>query len=366
MSNADQYKIQENWPAAIRNYKEVIDLGCVEDFADPLFKDLAHCYYRNDQPDSASWAIEEGLIYKPTDIHMMKLMAYYNRGNLDKSIEAWSRINNLFPGNTEYMFELADLYFKAGRYDQQIALLEEILEVEPDNRKAELSIIAAYEAKGVDPIELYAKNFETDKSNSQYAYQYCRRLMDRRDYSKSVTVLEEALKYNASNKNLAEMLAEAYVNTGQLDKAVMTYIDLAQKNPGDNEILIKISSLYREMGQYRNALEYADKAVQIPPHNGRAMAERGEVYLAIAQANTVNLNLNDKLVYHMAYEDFKEALNQGNGNVSSKVNFLEKNELIITGQRDYFLATEANKVGPNEFKPVGEGYAWITRTVKVQ
>ncbi|HBY19175.1 MAG TPA: hypothetical protein DEH00_08405, partial [Candidatus Marinimicrobia bacterium] len=112
MSNADQYKIQENWPAAIRNYKDVIELGCVEDFADPLFKDLAHCYFRNNQPDSAAWAIEEGLIYKPTDLHLLKLMAYYNRNNLDKTIEAWTRINNLYPGNTEYMFELADLYFK--------------------------------------------------------------------------------------------------------------------------------------------------------------------------------------------------------------------------------------------------------------
>lgn len=366
MSNADQYKIQENWPAAIRNYKDVIELGCVEDFADPLFKDLAHCYFRNNQPDSAAWAIEEGLIYKPTDLHLLKLMAYYNRNNLDKTIEAWTRINNLYPGNTEYMFELADLYFKAGHYDEQIALLEEILQIEPDNKKAELSIIAAYEAKGVDPIELYAKNFETDKSNPQYAYQYAQRLIDSNNYVKAVTVLEEALKYNASNKSLTEMLAESYVNTGQQDKAVLVYEDLAQKNPTDNELLIKISSLYREMGQYQKALQFADRAVKIPPHNGKAMAERGEVYLAIAQANTVSLNLNDKLVYHMAYEDFKEALKQGNNNVRSKINFLESNELIITGQRDYFLATDANKVGPNEFRPVGEGYAWITRTVKVQ
>lgn len=366
MSNADQYKIQENWPMAIQNYKEVLQLGCVEDFADPLFKDMAHCYFRLNMTDSASWAIEEGLIYNPTNLHMLQLLAYYNRGNIEKSIDAWNRIVTLYPGNTEYMFELADLYFNSGKYDEQITLLEQILEIDPENRKAELSIIAAYEAKGVDPIELYAKNYELDKTNPQYAYQYGKRLVDTGDYKTAITVLEESLKYNLTNRNLADLLAKSYENTGQIDLAVKTYEELSKRNPSDNELLIKISGLYREMGQYRTALGYAEKAVGLPPHNGRALAERGEVYLSIAQANTMTLNLNDKLVYHMAYEDFKNALAQGNGTVRSKISFLERNELIIMGQRDYFLATEANKVGPNEFKPIGEGYNWITRTIKIQ
>jgi tetratricopeptide (TPR) repeat protein len=366
MSNAEQYKIQENWSAAIRNYKDVIELGCVEDFADPLFKDLAHCYHKNNQTDSAAWAIEEGLIYKPTNLHMLKLMDYYNRENPEKCIEAWNRINALYPDNTEYMFELADLYFEAGRYDEQINLLERILEIEPDNREAELSIIAAYEAKGIDPIELYAKNFEMDKTNSQYAYQYASRLVDNRDYRTAIEVLEESMKYNASSKTLAELLAESYEKTDKFKEAISVYLDLSKRNPSDNSYLIKISSLYREIGEYQKALDYADRAVELPPHNGKAMAERGEVYLAVAQANTTNLNLNDKLVYHMAYEDFKEALKQGTRGVRNKIKFLEDNELIITGQRDYFLATDANKVGPNEFRPVGDAYNWITRTVKIQ
>jgi tetratricopeptide (TPR) repeat protein len=366
MSNADQYKIQENWSMAIQNYKEVLELGCVEDFADPLFKDMAHCYFRLNMTDSASWAIEEGLIYNPTNLHMLQLKAYYNRGNLEKNIEAWNQIVTLYPGNTEYMFELADLYFNSGRYDEQITLLEQILEIDPENRKAELSIIAAYEAKGVDPIQLYAKNFELDKTNPQYGYQYAKRLVDTGDYRTAIVVLEECLKFNLTNRNLADLLAKSYENTGQMDLAVKTYEELSKRNPSDNELLIKISSLYREMGQFRKALEYAEQAVSLPPHNGRALAERGEVYLSIAQANTITLNLNDKLVYHMAYEDFKNAVAQGNGTVRTKISFLERNELIIMGQRDYFLATEANKAGPNEFKPIGEGYSWITRTIKIQ
>ncbi|HDT12657.1 MAG TPA: tetratricopeptide repeat protein [Candidatus Marinimicrobia bacterium] len=366
MSNADQYKIQENWTVAIQNYKEVLELGCVEDFADPLFKDLAHCYFRLNKTDSASWAIDEGLIYNPTNLHMLQLLAYYNRGNVEKSIEAWNRIVTLYPGNTDYMFELADLYFNSGRYDDQITLLEQILEIDPENRKAELSIIAAYEAKGIDPVQLYAKNFELDKTNPQYAYQYAKRLVDTGDYRTAITVLEESLKFNLTNRNLADLLAKSYENTGQMDLAVKTYEELSKRNPSDNELLIKISGLYREMGQYRTALGFAEKAVSLPPHNGRALAERGEVYLSIAQANTMTLNLSDKLVYHMAYEDFKNALAQGNGTVRSKINFLERNELIIMGQRDYFLATDANKVGPNEYKPIGEGYNWITRTIKIQ
>ncbi|MDZ7797383.1 MAG: hypothetical protein U5N56_10230 [Candidatus Marinimicrobia bacterium] len=78
LSNGRQYMIQQSWENAIRNFKQVIEKGHAEEFADPLFKDLAQSYMKIGKPDSAAYYIEQGLSYKGTDKHMLQLAGYYN------------------------------------------------------------------------------------------------------------------------------------------------------------------------------------------------------------------------------------------------------------------------------------------------
>jgi tetratricopeptide (TPR) repeat protein len=368
LSNGNQYKIQENWNEALNNYKEVVSLGCAEDFVDPLFEDMAYCYFKLNQLDSAGWAIEEGLIYQPTDKHLLELSAYYNRNDVEESIRIYTKINSLYPGEPDYLFNLADYYGKANRFDEQIETLEQIMEVDPTNKKAEQTIVAAYESSGRDPIERIASLYDSNKS--QYGYRYAKMLFDRGNYTEAQIVLEESIPLNSSNSALVDLLGQVYELENLLEKAIGLYKDIAARNPKEVSALIKVAELYKQIFDYRSALEWAEKAVNASGRSGRTLELRGDIYMSIADACSAGkpkgVDFNDKLIFHMAYEDFTEASKKGYSAVNTKIRFLKENELIIGSQKDYFLASEANKISTKEFKVLGECYSWITRTVKVQ
>lgn len=369
LSNGNQYKIQENWTQALDNYKGVLTLGCAEDFVNPLYEDMAWCYYKLGQTDSAAWAVDEGLIYLPGDKHLLELLAYYYRNDVEKSIQTYIRINSLFPGNVDYMFKLADYYNVAGRFDEQVEMLENILEIEADNTKAEQSIVQAYEASGRDPIERIASLYQANKMDAQYGYRYGKMLFERGDFATAMIVLEEAVGYNPSNRLLVELLGQVYELENKVDKATVLYVDLATKNGTDVNLLIKVSELFKNQFNFQEAMKWAEKAAATSGNDAKSLECRGEVYLAIADACSAakpKVDFNDKLVFHMAYEDFQDAKTKGNNGVAAKMKYLKDNELIIASQKDYFLAKDANRVGNKVYKPLGDCYSWITRTVTVQ
>ncbi len=371
LSNADQYKLQENWSKAIENYRAVIDLGCAEDFWNPLYEDMALCYFKENKVDSAAWSIEEGLLYNNSDRHMLEVLAYYKHDDIAKQIEIWNHINTLYPGESETLFKLADLYATQGNFDAQIEMLDRVLAIDPANTKADQAIIKAYKDSGRDPLERYASAWENDKMNASNAYQYSKELFDRGELKTALEVLKQAATLHSGNRNIEELLAQAYEQDFQMDQALIVYQDLAAKYPADQTLVLKVVKLLTDAGQFQEALKVAEKAVVTTPANGQALAARGDIYYAAAEncsAGKNKLDFNDKLVYHMAYEDYRDAMEQGNSMVGAKLNFLKNpnNSMIISSKSDYFLASEANKVNSKTFKVIGDCYSWITRTVTVK
>lgn len=371
MSNANQYKLQGQWQNSIDNYRKIIEYGCTEDFAQNLFKDMAHCYNKLGKNDSAIWAVKEALVYRSTDIYFLKLLAYYHEreGDLNAVVKDWERINTLFPDNIEYMFKLADYYFKVGKYTDEINLLEKILLTDPGNKKADLAIISAYEASGIDPIERYKTVYMKDKSNAQNGYRYGKALFDAANYDQAIKVLSESKNNNPNNRSVIELLCKSYDYKGMTEKSLEVYKELARKYSNDSKILIKVTELNLNLSNFKKALEYIDKAIKLPDNKGDAYKLRGDVYYAIAEdcfSQKNKMSFSDKLVFHMAYEDYKNALANGNRMVKSKLQHLKKNEMIISNKSDYFLAPKTSKISSNEFKPLGDCYSWIKRTVKVK
>ena len=370
LSNADQYKIQENWNNAIMNYQDVVELGCAEDFFDPLFEDMAYCYFKRGDVDSAAWSVREGLIYNNTDRHMLNLLTYYLRSKPEERLQAYVQITTLYPDDKDALFEMADVYNQLGDVDNQIETLDKVLNLDPGNTKAEQQIVAAYESSGRDPLERIASAWENDKMNATNAYRYGKMLFDRGDTQRALEVLKEASTMHSGNRSIMELLAQTYEYEFRMDQALAVYQDLANRYSTDQELTLKVVKLLLDSQKYQEALAVSEKAIATTIQNGKAVAARGDVYYAVAQSCSgmkKNLDFNDKLVFHMAYEDYNEAVKQGNSMVGSKLNYLKNpnNAMIIGSKSDYFLASEANKISAKTFKVLGDCYSWIKRTVTV-
>ncbi|MEA2078201.1 MAG: tetratricopeptide repeat protein [Candidatus Marinimicrobia bacterium] len=371
LSNGRQYMIQQSWADALRNYQQIIDAGCAENFIDPLFKDMAQCYMKLGKPDSSAFFIDQGLSYDATNQHLLQLSAYYKEraGDYEGAIAIYQQYNVLYLDDIEYLSKQANAYDMLGLYDEELDVWEYIIEVEPDNNDAINAIITVLGKMGRDPKAFYQKAWENNTSDASKALNYINALFNNGDYKDAITVAKQTLQFNAQNITLIKKLAECYDYSGQPEEGLKVLENYARSKPRDINMQIDVTLRNIDFENYEKAYKIISNAVKLAPQNREVYFTRGKVLETLAEMTTLEkgkIDCNDKIVYHMAYEDYKISKELGNFNAQFRLKYLYDNDLTIAKAKDRFLIGEGNKVNANTYKPLGASYSWITRTVTVK
>ncbi|MFO7842029.1 MAG: hypothetical protein R6V48_07765 [Fidelibacterota bacterium] len=371
LSNGRQYMIQQSWENAIRNFKQVIEKGLAEEFADPLFKDLAQSYMKLGMPDSAAYYIEQGLSYKGTDKHMLQLAGYYNEraADYEDALDAYQKYNALYMDDVEYLKKQANLLDEMGRYQDELEVWEYIIEIEPDDDDAINAIIDVLGKMGKDPKDFYKKAWENNTASASRALKYINALLNDNECGEAIRVAKQSLQYNPSNETLVKKLAQAYEYNNQMLEALKALEDYARKNPRDINMQIDVALKNLDFENYQKAYNIISNAIKVAPQNKEVYAVRGKILEQFAETVAFeknNIDVNDRIVYHMAYEDYQKSRELGNFNAQFRIKYLYDNDLTIAKPKERFLVGDANKVGDNTFKALGEEYSWLDRTVTVE
>ena len=371
LSNGRQYMIQQSWDNAIKNFKQVIEKGYAEEFADPLFKDLAQSYMKTGKPDSAAYYIEEGLSYKATDKHLLQLAGYYHEraGNYEEAVESYRKYNALYLDDVEYLKKQANLLDILGRYEEELEIWEYILDIEPDNNDAINAIIDVLGKMGRDPKEFYQKAWENNTASASKALKYINALLNDNECGEAIRVARQSLQYNPTNVTLVKKLAQAYEYNNQMLKSLEVLEDYARRNPRDIAMQIDVALKNLEFENYQKAYNIITDAIRLAPQNKEVYAVRGKILESLAEAVSFDkgkVDVNDRIVYHMAYEDYQRSRELGNFNAQFRIKYLYDNDLTLAKPKERFLIGEANKVNGNTYKALGAKYSWLERTVTVE
>jgi tetratricopeptide (TPR) repeat protein len=363
--------IQQSWREALKNYQMIIDAGCAEDFVDPLFKDMATCYNKLNMPDSAAYYIDEGLSYDATNQHLLQLSAYYKEraGDYEGAIAIYQQYNALYLDDIEYLSKQAKAYDMLGMYDEELDTWEYIIDVEPDNNDAINAIITVLGKMGRDPKEFYKKAWENNMTDASKALNYINALFNEGNYTEAISVAKQSISFNPSNVTLIKKLAESYDYNGQPQEGLKVLENYARSNPRDINMQIEVTNRNVEFENYEKAYDIISAAIKLAPQNREVYFARAKVLETLAEMTTLEkgkIDCNDKIVYHMAYEDYQKSKELGNFNAQFRIKYLYDNDLTIAKAKDRFLIGEANKVNANTYKPLGASYSWITRTVTVE
>lgn len=371
LSNGRQYMIQQSWEDALKNYRQIIDAGCAEDFVDPLFKDMAQCYMKLNKPDSAAYSIDQGLSYDATNQHLLQLSAYYKEraGDYEGAISIYQQYNALYLDDIEYLTKQASAYDMLGLYDEELDTWEYIIDIEPDNNNAINAIISVLGKMGRDPKEFYKKAWENNMTDPSKSLSYINALFNEGNYTEAISVARQTLQYNPGNITVIKKLAEAYDNNGQPLEGLNVLENYAKSNPRDINMQIDVALRNVDFENYEKAYNIMTNAIKLAPQNREAYFARAKVLETLAEMTTLEkgkIDCNDKIVYHMAFEDYNKSKELGNFNAQFRIKYLYDSDLTIAKAKDRFLIGEANKVNANTYKPLGASYSWITRTVTVE
>ncbi|MDZ7821903.1 MAG: hypothetical protein U5N26_08865 [Candidatus Marinimicrobia bacterium] len=179
----------------------------------------------------------------------------------------------------------------------------------------------------------------------------------------------ESLNFNPTNVTLVKKLAQAYEYNNQMERSLEILEDYARKNPRDISMQIDVALKNLEFENYQKAYDIISNAVKVAPQNKEVYSVRGKILENLAESVTFEngkVGVNDRIVYHMAYEDYQKSRELGNFNAQFRIKYLYDNDLTIAKPKERFLIGESNKVNGNTYQALGEKYSWLNRTVTVE
>ena len=349
-----------DWRGAINNYDQLLKCNCGKVDPENTFKYMAYSYQQLGLYDSAAYIFKQGLKYTPEDIDLLK-MAGENSGRLENyedQIYYFDKILSFEENNIEVLELLSDVYGNQGMFEEQIDVLNIWLKYEPASKNANAEKKAAFSALGKDESDVDRERWESETSNIQYGLDYIRSLDDVGNSEKIVEVCNELLVYDKYNTKVLQSLGDAYQNLYKENEALNIYQNLAKIDPTDYNVAIDISKILINKEEFKEALNWAEKAVSISGKQGETIYQRAEVYFAVAEyCSRDPLTFWDKVVYEISWEDYKTASNKGYSQAKSRRIFIEDN--FITTSSDWFMRPE----GEQEVTPQGECYSWIEKTI---
>jgi len=220
---ANTQKLLGNYDKAKELFLKCLDLD---------HKDAASMYelariarINNENKEALEWA-EKAVKYYPENIWYLKLLAelYQEDMQFDKSIEVMETLVELHPDDLEYLYDLALSHLLVGNYQKAINGYNVIEEK-----------IGVTEEISIQKQKIWLRMEKPDKAIHE------------------IEILCEAWPEETRYKSI---LAELYMSNGYDEKALQTYLDIAEIEPDNAYIQISLADYYRKRGESEKSFEH--------------------------------------------------------------------------------------------------------------
>src|SRR3989454_135750 len=228
--------------------------------------------------------LSDGFVTKAIAIYKkIAKLAPEETGPLEKLAELYVQQGVMSEARPLYL-QLAEVHLKGGRQDQGVALLQKLLEVEPDNLRIQVRLADLYHAMGRDKeaVEAYVSAAE--------------RVLGRGDHVEAERLAERALKIAAKNEaalaikaramadggkrgdaahllekisgletggEAADLLMDQYLRGQDWDQAVRLAMKIFEHDPKNFDMVSKVCIALLEAGEAKRALGVTDQ-IRIP------------------------------------------------------------------------------------------------------
>ena len=360
-SSAAEFYKNRDWEATVRAYDELTDLGCDREEPQEVYLYYAIAYEYMGKYDSSEIVLLKGLSLLKDDVKLSSRLvySYEKQGKIELQINELEKLAyDLAPEDPKIKIDLAKLYGEQERYDDQIAILKDLLELQPNNEGAQSDLAYAYDLSGRDPLDVYKNRFEKNPDNISYGLDYADKLIAADRPDDAADVLEKVVAEDPSSKIALRKLGQAYDIADKLFAAAKTYERLFRLDPRDFRMAVKIAEVYVENQDYSSAYDWADKAVDISGE-GEAIGAKGNVYYKGFQAcRSIDISTDDRIVATLAYQLFDDAESKGYSRYSRSKEWLKENEVLF-GKAQWFMM-DADVKNRGYIKADDECYKWVS------
>jgi len=244
-----------------------------------LKKDACYTYYikagfnlLKNSPKRALFYFNKALRIKPNDKDALlgKGYAYTNLKKYQLSYNLFKNLYKKYPNNIKILEGYINVLYLSKRFDE----LDKLQSKLPDNLKNKVSSI----------------DFYMQLKKAQH-------LMDKKKYNLAEKILINLYTKKPDDVNLLLTLANLYLQTNQLDKALNYYNNVLIISPDNIYALKGLEVIYMKKENYVNALKYSNKIVSLGFQDKNKQEIKKLYYISVAKSYLKENKINQAKIY---------------------------------------------------------------------
>jgi tetratricopeptide (TPR) repeat protein len=272
LRTAEKYVLQGKIPAAIDEYRKVVD-------ADPTdlttINTLGDLYVRAGRIQDAIANFsriaesyrESGFTLKA--IAMLKKISKLDPTNIETAMKLanlYSQQGLLVEARQQYL-QVADAYARAGQTRKALEAYQKIADLDPSNTAVRMKL-----------GEIYSREAMVEQAHEAFIIAGAE-FLRKGDIEQALSANLKAISINPESRQGLTAIASIYTQQGQADRAINVLCDAFEKNPGDVELLTILGRTYMSAGLMDDAERTFLSLVELDRNRYHYLLEVGRRFL---------------------------------------------------------------------------------------
>jgi protein O-GlcNAc transferase len=183
------------------------------------------------------------------------------------------------PKEKEQSLKLAEHYFRSNNYSFAKHILEKIIQIEPNNSKANELLAYILGNSGQVDISFELLNVACNQSNcsSQALYYLGSAQLERGLFDRAIETLKKSISKGGEFFEALHDLATAQAHSGDINSAINNYQKCLKFGRLSHELFYNMARIYDDLKRYDEAITYYDKALSLKSDFAEAWSNKGSV-----------------------------------------------------------------------------------------
>lgn len=278
---ANIYEKEKKYNESIEHYKKVLSIS---GYSDKIYFQIAMLQSRLAQFDEAIINYKKCLELNPQHVSAHRYLAtvYYIKKQLDLAEVECSEALKYNPLDSEAIKLLSNIYYNQKKLKESLSLLERYLFY--NKKDAEMIYMKGIIQDEIGDTELAMKTIESSISLNKYlagAYVYLAYISQKSgNNEKTISILEEAVKYTPDDVDVLKNLAVMYFENKQYKDALKIFLKLVDKIPNDRKdpiIYEHLGNTFFNLGMLEKAKNAWNDSILLDPTNEKLKKKLEEI-----------------------------------------------------------------------------------------
>ncbi len=187
---------------------------------------------------------------------------------------------NKFSYTLDFRLALADLYREQERASQAQKIYEQLIDVDPRNKKARLGLGQSLQAQGIfdKALKQYLAASVTDPSDMEGLFRAGLVYIDIHKYSDAITQLKRSQVVNPLYPRLNYYMGRAYFLNGDYEHALTAAMEERKINPNLADSYILAAEIYTQTKQFQKCASEYQQAIKLRPQGAELYVKMARCY----------------------------------------------------------------------------------------